>query len=119
MIIEKVTMQELADILERETIDDVPYDYEDFQINVDNDPDYILTVGKPYYIEQYGILVIEGLYYTQTDDELMPDWDATVVYEWDGTEEFTEEDAQHYAYFEQGTIMSAIHNYLTYKQDVK
>lgn len=117
MKIQKVTPEELEEILDRDTMDEDLEEYEEYKIDM-MDFDYMMTVGTPYYIEEYGLLIIEGIYYAEYDDgEMVPDWDASLIYEWDGREDFTEEDAQDWNYYEQGGFFSALHNYLHYKGD--
>ena len=93
-------------------------DYTEFEIQDDNiGEDKIVTYGLPYFIEDLGLLVIEGEYCNHDtgngEDEFIPDWSLTLIYSWQGNKmTFDQEDALNYAYFEQDPPTIAIHNYL-------
>ena len=93
-------------------------DYIEFKIQDDNiGEDKIVTYGLPYYIEDLGLLVIEGEYCNHDtgdgEDEFIPDWSLTLIYNWQGNKiTFDQEDALNYVYFEQDPPAIAIHNYL-------
>lgn len=108
--------EELQKILD----DDETYEleYEEYEIQDDNiGDDMIVTLGRPYYIEDLGLLVIEGEYCNHEsgngEDEFIPDWSLTLIYNWDAEKStFDQDDALGYAYFEQDPPIVSIHNYL-------
>lgn len=93
-------------------------DYVELEIQDDNiGEDKIVTYGLPYFIEDLGLLVIEGEYCNHDtgngEDEFIPDWSLTLIYNWqDNKMTFDQEDALNYTYFEQDPPTVAIHNYL-------
>ncbi len=93
-------------------------DYTAFEIQDDNiGEDKIVTYGLPYYIEDLGLLIIEGEYYNHDagngEDEFIPDWSLTLIYNWQSNKiTFDQEDTLNYAYFEQDPPIITIHNYL-------
>lgn len=104
--------EELQKILD----DDETYEFEYDEYQIQNEfigDDMVFTCGRPYYIEDLGLLVIEGTYCNNDNGEFVPDWSLTLVYDWDDDKEtFDQEDAINYAYFEQDPPNTALHNYL-------
>ena len=98
-------------------------DYTAFEIQDDNiGEDKIVTYGLPYYIEDLGLLIIEGEYCNHDTgngkDEFIPDWSLTLIYNWQSNKMiFDQEDALNYAYFEQDPPIITIHNYLRTIED--
>lgn len=108
------------DELEKILDNDETYEqeYEEYEIHNPDaiGDDMIGTCGQPYYLEDLGLLVIEGTYFNNKDGEFMADWSLTLVYEWDSDKtEFTQDDVANYDYFEQDPPITALHNYLWYK----
>lgn len=103
--------------------DDETYELEYDEIEIQDDnigDDKIVTWGRPYYLEDLGLLVIEGEYCNHEtgngEDEFIPDWSLTLVYIWDSDKTtFDQEDALGYDYFEQDPPITALHNYLYFK----
>lgn len=104
--------EELQKILD----DDESYEAEYEEFHIQNEyigDDMIFTCGRPYYIENLGLLVIEGEYCNNDDGEFIPDWSLTLVYKWDSEDTtFDQEDALDYDYFEQDPPNTTLHNYL-------
>lgn len=98
-------------------------DYTEFEIQDDNiGKDKIITQGLPYFIKDFGLLIIEGEYCNHEtgngEDEFVPDWSLTLVYNWcEDRMTFDQEDAHNYMYFEQDPPIIAIHNYLRTIED--
>lgn len=96
------------------------YELDDVSIEVQDDnigDDKIVIWGRPYYIEDLGLLVIEGEYCNRDsgngEDEFVPDWSLTLIYNWsDDKTTFEQSDAANYVYFEQDPPAITIHNYL-------
>ena len=108
-------LQKVLDAFEEED----EFDYDELEIT-DTEAigeDKIITWGRPYYIEDLGLLVIEGEYCNHDTgngvDEFIPDWSLTLIYQWDADKTtFGQDDVKGYAYFEQDPPIVALHNYL-------
>ena len=107
------------DELQKILDDDETYEleYEEYEIQDDNiGDDKIVTFGRPYFVEDLKLLVIEGEYCNHEpdgEDEFVPDWSLTLIYDWDSEKtKFEQEDVLGYNYFEQDPPNIAIHNYL-------
>lgn len=95
------------------------FDYEEYEITgtESTGDNKIVTWGKPYFIEDLGLLVIEGEYCNHEtingEDEFVPDWSLTLIYKWDADKTtFGQDDVMGYEYFEQDPPIVALHNYL-------
>ena len=110
--------EELQKILDDDDLMEKVYEdpkYEEYEItNTDaTGEDMIVTSGYPYFIEDLGLLIIEGTYCNNEDGEFMPDWSLTLIYKWDAeTTEFDQDSVTDYEYFEQDPPLTSIHNYL-------
>ena len=114
----RTDMNELENVLDNIEENEDLSDAEQFEIQNENiGDDMIYTYGPLYVLKDVGLAVIEGVYcvYNEDTDSYDPDWDLTLVYELTDTEPF---DCNDYAYFEQGTPMTALHNYLYSKTRV-
>ena len=115
-VIKVKNREELQAILDDEDIYEL--DCEEYEIQDDNiGEDKIVTWGRPYYIEDLQLLVIEGEYCNHEiengEDEFIPDWSLTLVYPWDEDKTtFDQEDVGGYVYFEQDPPIVALHNFL-------
>ena len=108
--------EELQKILDDDETYEQEYDEYEIRNTEAIGDDMIGTCGQPYYLEDLGLLVIEGTYFNNEDGEFMADWSLTLVYEWDSDKtEFTQDDVANYDYFEQDPPITALHNYLWYK----
>lgn len=88
------------------------YDNSEMMISIDElDSDLIITRGKPYYISDMNILVIEGIYEESTEDGCEVEWSLTLLYEWHGKSDFDIVDAMNYCMFEQNTPIGTVYNY--------
>ena len=89
------------------------YDHdEDLDMDVIPIGDDIFVVESPvWHVTDKDIAFIEGVYCNHSDEGgFEPDWAATLIYE-----DLDNIDLTKYDYFEQGTPTTAIHNYLTMK----
>ena len=87
--------------------------YREMMISVDElGGDLIITRGKPYYISDMNILVIEGIYEECSEDGHEAEWCLTLVYDWNGKRDFDIIDAMDYSMFEQNTPIGTIYNYM-------
>lgn len=120
-VVKVKNIDELKTVLDNDRTHEL--DYTEFEIQDDNiGKDKIITQGLPYFIEDLGLLVIEGEYCNHETgngkDEFIPDWSLTLVYNWLGNKmTFDQEDALNYAYFEQDPPTITIHNYLRTIED--
>lgn len=78
------------------------------------DDDAIIIYSPFYRVKNIGLILGEGVFcYTEEDTgELVPDWSLTIIYDDIEDDDF---DPAKYLYFEQGTEMSAIHNFCQYR----
>ena len=109
-----ISVKDLEELGTRIDSDSESYDYEEEFIVETEDlgEDVIITYGKPYYLSSHGLLVIEGTYMCYVDGEHEPDFSLTLVYDWNGKQEFSDEDANKYVMFEQDSPTVTVHNYL-------
>lgn len=110
---------ELKKILDDD--DTYELEYDEIEIQDDNiGDDKIVTYGRPYYLEDLKLLVIEGEYCNHEtgngEDEFIPDWSLTLIYDWEPDKTtFDAEAAKGYAYFEQDPPIVALHNFLYFR----
>ena len=106
----KTTHAELPEIVDTLSESELLIDSHNVE-NEDFDPDKVITCGPLYVLEDLGISVIEGMYYTYNSDEDThePDFDISIIYNTTSLDDF---DYNSYIYWEQDPPMTAIHNYL-------
>ena len=90
-------------------------DEEEYMIQDDNTGMDCIIIYSPFCrVTDKGLIFAEGTYCNWNEDEQehMPDWSLTMIYEDVGDEDF---DYMNYAYYEQDPPTTAIHNYTNYR----
>lgn len=79
------------------------------------DKDFVLLIGPAYRVPEKNLIFASGLFYTYDEKEgrAEPDYDIVLIY--DDVEEDSEFNPDQYVYMEDGSEMTAIHNFLYYK----
>ena len=101
--------------------EELPPEYEEFhfgeeiEIEPEEWDDATIIIYAPFYrVEDKDLIYAEGIFcnYDEETNTLEPDWDLVLIYE---NVEDNKFDPTKYLYFEQGTEMSAIHNFCQYR----
>ena len=106
MEIKQVLYNDIDEALETQT------ETEETEIIKVSEEDAVVVYAPIWKVADKGVCFVEGVWcvYNETLDLLEPDWSVTLVYEDDENI-----DLDKFVYFEQGTPTTAIHNYLTMK----